>query len=123
MMEHLLNNAAQAVARTGSAKDGVIRVSVSRDAGMVNLIVSDTGPGFAAPLKVFEPGGTTRNSSNGAGLGLSVCYAIVHEHGGEISAFNLHPQGAAVVVEVPEADIADKKYEGGAKGKAGSVSV
>jgi K+-sensing histidine kinase KdpD len=35
------------------------------------------------------------------GLGLSVCYGIVHEHGGEISAFNLHPHGAAVSVELP----------------------
>jgi C4-dicarboxylate-specific signal transduction histidine kinase len=122
-MEHLLNNAAQAVARVAAAKDSVIRVLVSRDAGMVNLIVSDSGPGFAAPLHVFAFCGTARNSSSGAGLGLSVCYAIVHEHGGEISAFNLHPHGAAVVVELPAADFADKKSEGAAGVRANSVSV
>jgi signal transduction histidine kinase len=123
MMEHLLNNAAQAVARVGAAKDSVIRVSVSCDAGMVNLIVSDSGPGFAAPLQVFACCGMTRNSSSGTGLGLSVCYAIVHEHGGEISAFNLHPHGAAVVVELPGADFADKKSVGVAGVRADSVSV
>jgi K+-sensing histidine kinase KdpD len=26
---------------------------------------------------------------------------MVREHGGEISAFNLHPRGAAVLVELP----------------------
>jgi K+-sensing histidine kinase KdpD len=56
--------------------------------------VSDTGPGFAQPGRVFEP-------CDSMGLGLSVCYGIVHEHGGEISAFNLHPHGAAVSVELP----------------------
>ena len=45
------------------------------------------------------------------GLGLSVCYGIVREHGGEISAFNLHPHGAAVAVELPVAGSSVKKSE------------
>ena len=32
---------------------------------------------------------------------MSICYGIVREHGGEISAFNMHPHGAAVAVELP----------------------
>ena len=83
----------------------MIRVSVSilgsADGERVHLVVSDTGPGFAQPGRVFEPG-------DSMGLGLSVCYGIVHEHGGEISAFNLHPHGAAVAVELP-VDSAIKK--------------
>ena len=97
MMEHLLNNAAQALAAGEVAKEGgerVIRVSVGYDGRMAHLIVSDTGPGFAQPGRVFELG-------EGAGLGLSVCYRIAHELGGEISAFNLRPRGAAVAVELP----------------------
>jgi signal transduction histidine kinase len=123
MMEHLLNNAAQAVARLEAAKDEVIRVSVSCDAGMVNLIVSDSGPGFADPTHVFTSRGGARNGSDGSGLGLSVCYGIVHEHGGEISAFNLHPQGAAVVVELRGRVFAEKKSEAVAGTRADSVSV
>jgi K+-sensing histidine kinase KdpD len=34
-------------------------------------------------------------------MGLSLCYSIVQEHGGEISAFNMHPHGAAVAIELP----------------------
>jgi signal transduction histidine kinase len=123
MMEHLLNNAAQAVARLEAAKDGVIRVSVSCDSGRVNLIVSDSGPGFADPSHVFTPCEAVRNGSDGADLGLSVCYGIVHEHGGEISAFNLHPQGAAVVVELRGPDFVEKRSEGVAGTRAESVSV
>jgi signal transduction histidine kinase len=110
MMEHLLNNAAQVLGAGNAAKEGeeqVIRVLVSADAAMVHLIVSDTGPGFSVPGRVFELG-------EGTGLGLSVCYRIVHEHGGEISAFNLHPHGAAVAVELP-VDFAIKKSGVGAK--------
>jgi K+-sensing histidine kinase KdpD len=42
-------------------------------------------------------------------LGLSICYGIVREHGGDISAFNLHPHGAAVVVELPVRKIVAEK--------------
>jgi K+-sensing histidine kinase KdpD len=56
------------------------------------------------------------------GLGLSVCYGIVHEHGGEISAFNLHPRGAAVAVELP-VDSAIKKSEVVAGERTYSASV
>jgi signal transduction histidine kinase len=122
MMEHLLNNAAQSLAGVGSAAAGeeqMIRVSVnvsgSPDGEKVHLVVSDTGPGFAQPGRVFEPG-------ESMGLGLSVCYGIVHEHDGEISAFNMHPHGAAVAVELP-VDVAIKKSEVVAGERTYSASV
>jgi signal transduction histidine kinase len=118
MMEHLLNNAAQALASVHGAateEDQMIRMSVSlsgraasgsaasggAEGEMARLVISDTGPGFAQPGRAFE-------LSDSMGLGLSVCYRIVHEHGGRISAFNLHPHGAAVAVELP-VDAAIKK--------------
>jgi signal transduction histidine kinase len=114
MLEHLLNNAAQAVASAadlGGDEEHAIRLTVSQDNQMVHLIVSDTGPGFREPGRVFDPFYTARRPSNGAGLGLSLCYGIVREHDGEISAFNLHPHGAAVVVELPVGEIAEEKNE------------
>ena len=105
VLEHLLNNAAQAIMEFGPLEVDVgahaIRVTVSYDDRTLHLIVSDTGPGFKAPGRVFDPFYTTNEPEAGAGLGLSICYGIVREHGGEISAFNLHPHGAAVVVELP----------------------
>ena len=102
VMEHLLNNAAQAIEDAGEREGGhAIRITVSHDETSVNVIVSDTGTGFEEPGRVFDPFYTTREPGDGDGLGLSMCYGIVREHGGEISAFNLHPHGAAVVVELP----------------------
>jgi signal transduction histidine kinase len=82
-------------------RDDAIRVMVSHDVRAVQMIVSDTGPGFHEPGRVFDLFYTTQAPGDGDGLGLSICYGIVREHGGEISAFNLHPRGAAVVVELP----------------------
>ncbi len=103
VMEHLLNNAAQAIAAAGMRDDEGhrIRLTVSHDERALHVIVSDTGMGFREPGRVFDPFYTTKGPEQGAGLGLSICYGIVREHGGEISAFNLHPRGAAVVVELP----------------------
>jgi signal transduction histidine kinase len=128
MIEHLLNNAAQALAGVmESGEERVIRILLDRkgdrngdrDGAIVHLIVSDTGPGFREPGRVFELGDSTR----GAGLGLSICYGIVHEHGGEIRAFNLHPHGAAVAVELTVGDFAQKKSEGVAGERTPGVSV
>jgi signal transduction histidine kinase len=105
VMEHLLNNAAQAIAtaRPREAGEGehAIRVTLSHDEAVLHVIVSDTGPGFKEPGRIFDPFYTTKGPDQGSGMGLSICYSIVKEHGGEISAFNLHPHGAAVVVELP----------------------
>jgi signal transduction histidine kinase len=105
VFEHLLNNAAQAIARARPREPDesghAIRITVSHDDTTLHVIVGDTGKGFSEPGRVFDPFYTTRGPEQGAGLGLSICYGIVREHGGEISAFNLHPNGAAVVVELP----------------------
>ena len=81
--------------------DHAIRISLTHDQNALHLIVSDTGPGFHEPGRAFDPFYTTRETEHGAGLGLSICFGIVREHGGNISAFNLHPRGAAVVIELP----------------------
>jgi signal transduction histidine kinase len=104
VLEHLLNNAAQAVAIAPleNGEKHVIRVTVRQDERGVQVIVSDSGPGFAEPARAFDPFYAVHPGQNaGLGLGLSVCYGIVREHGGEISAFNLHPRGAAVVMDLP----------------------
>jgi signal transduction histidine kinase len=104
VIEQLLKNSTQAIAKARPREedeDHAIRISVSQDEQTVFLIVSDTGTGFEEPGRAFDPFYTTKDPVEGAGLGLSICYGIVREHGGEIAAFNLHPHGAAVVVELP----------------------
>ena len=106
VLEHLLNNAAQAIAlfrQKSSRADEThtVRITLRHDGRMVRVLVSDTGTGFAEPARAFDPFYTTRGPEQGAGLGLSICYGIVREHRGEIHAFNREPHGATVVMEFP----------------------
>ena len=52
-------------------------------------------------LRVFDPFFTTREVGQGTGLGLSVCYGIVREHGGQIVATNAPGGGAVFTIELP----------------------
>ena len=51
--------------------------------------------------RIFNPFFTTREPGKGAGLGLSVCYGIVSEHGGRIWAESEYGKGATFFVELP----------------------
>ncbi len=79
-------------------------VEAAADSHCVQITFSDNGPGFKNPARAFDPFYTTREQGEGMGLGLSICYSIIREHGGEISAVNLLPRGAAVVIELPAAE-------------------
>lgn len=93
-----------AVGSMEEMKDGAERkltIEALESGNLVQVMFSDTGPGFAEPGRAFDPFFTTRHPGEGVGLGLSICYSIIREHGGEMSAVNLHPRGAAVVIEFP----------------------
>lgn len=100
--------------RDGEARR--IRIEAEEHPRMLHLVVSHNGRPFAEPARAFDPFFKARSGRDrgdggwlpdegppgaGQGLGLSICYAIVREHGGAISAVNLHPAGAAVVIELP----------------------
>lgn len=78
-----------------------LTVEVTRRPNCVRTTFTDNGPGFPDPSRAFDPFLTTRHTGEGVGLGLSLCYSIVHEQGGEISAENVQPRGARVTVELP----------------------
>jgi len=95
-----------AIGSLNESRDGLDRRIVLEAAPMgdhVQVTISDNGPGFADPARAFDPFYTTRHQGEGMGLGLSICYSIIREHGGQISALNVAPHGAAVVIELPAA--------------------
>jgi len=67
----------------------------------INIEFSDNGPGMQNPGKVFDPFYTTRPVGQGIGLGLSMCYGIIEEHGGKISCRNREAGGASFLIELP----------------------
>jgi two-component system NtrC family sensor kinase len=63
----------------------------------------DTGCGIPAAhlQKIFDPFFTTKPLGRGTGLGLSVCYGIVSEHGGRIEVDSVEDQGSTFRVLLP----------------------
>ncbi len=70
---------------------------------MVELSVSDNGPGIAADVqeRMFEPFFTTKDVGQGSGMGLSTVHGIVHEHGGHVVVEKVPGAGARFRVLLP----------------------
>ena len=73
----------------------------SRDWIVMSVKDSGTGISVEDQAKIFEPFFTTKSSSGGTGLGLSVTYGIVADHGGTIEVFSQSGQGSAFEVWLP----------------------
>jgi len=106
VLMNLMINAQQAMA--GSSSSGTLRISARQgESGAVELRVSDTGPGIAQEIqeKIFDPFFTTKPAGQGTGLGLSVTYGIVKEHGGEIRLESGLGVGTTFIITLPSAAV------------------
>ena len=94
---NLVINAEQAMLSAHGRGTLVVRTWQEAEQEFVLLEVSDDGPGIPDDVqaRIFDPFFTTKDVGKGTGLGLTVAYAIVQEHGGRI-AVNSNPGGGAV---------------------------
>ena len=85
---------------------GVLTLKTYRDKRQkkVFLEVADTGPGIseANMSKIFDPFFTTKQVGKSTGLGLSIAYGIIEEHGGRISVKETGEGGTTFVIELPQ---------------------
>jgi len=95
---NLMRNAVEAMA---GADRRELAVSANRLGEMVEIRITDTGPGLpeAVRARLFQPFVTTK--SDGMGVGLSVCRAIVEAHGGELHAEDVEGGGTVFRFTVP----------------------
>ncbi len=82
-----------------------VMITARLDDALVRVDVEDDGPGFPPgdPGRLFAKFHRGRDESNagGAGLGLSICRAIVNAHGGQISATSRARGGARFSFTLP----------------------
>ena len=80
---------------------GELTVASRLDGGVVEIAVSDTGPGIHATLaqRLFEPFFTTK--PQGTGLGLGIARQITEEHGGELRWGNRAGGGVTFTMRLP----------------------
>jgi PAS domain S-box-containing protein len=99
---NLVINAEQAMLSANGRGVLVVRSWQNVEDDCVILEINDDGPGIPDDLqpKIFDPFFTTKEVGQGTGLGLTVAYAIVQEHGGRIR-LESRPTGASFYVELP----------------------
>jgi two-component system, NtrC family, sensor kinase len=96
---NLLTNAMDAMDDGGS-----VRVRLDSSEGRAGLTVSDDGCGMTPDVleHIFEPFFTRRRDGQGVGLGLSITYRIIADHGGDIEAHSDGPgSGSTFHVRLP----------------------
>jgi signal transduction histidine kinase len=106
---NLVSNAAEAMESKGGGRLLIeTRHSLREDKLLVDF--KDTGVGVpeSALSKLFEPFYTTKKQGKGVGLGLSVAYGIVQEHGGSIYVESHADEGTSFNVKLPLKPVEEK---------------
>jgi two-component system NtrC family sensor kinase len=103
---NLMINAEQAMLGAHGRGTLILRTWHDAEADAVVLEVNDDGPGVPEDVqpRIFDPFFTTKEVGKGTGLGLTVAYAIVQEHGGRISLKSHPGKGASFYIAFPVGD-------------------
>src|SRR4030043_1040400 len=98
VMLNILKNAKEAMPRGGT-----LFVRTSKKDHRVLIHIQDTGIGISEEIKdkIFDAFFTTKQKVKGVGLGLSVCYGIIKNHGGEIKVESEVGRGTTFIISLP----------------------
>ena len=82
---------------------GTLTVKTMRKDSNIHIEISDTGTGIREENihKIFETFFTTKSSVKGVGLGLSLCYGFIKEHGGDILVSSEWGSGTTFTIILP----------------------
>ncbi len=95
---NLITNAVQA-----SAAGDCVAVRIKRLGDELEIAIEDTGVGMTEKLlqRIFDPFYTTKQSTGGAGLGLSISHGIIQEHGGKTHVKSRPRGGTTMTIVLP----------------------
>jgi len=73
------------------------------------VVVRDTGVGIPEEhlARIFDPFFTTKQPGQGTGLGLSMAYSIIRQHGGTLTVHSKPGQGATFRILLPDLETVD----------------
>jgi len=90
-------------AKESMPSGGTLNVRTMQSGGKVLIVIRDTGAGIPEEIrdKIFDAFFTTKQKVKGVGLGLSVCYGIIKDHGGEIRVESEVGKGTTFIISLP----------------------
>lgn len=96
---NIILNAGQSMHEAGSIR---IRTGITADKRFALAEIADSGCGIPRETldRIFDPFYTTKDEG-GTGLGLSVSYGIINNHGGEISVASEVGYGTTITIKLP----------------------
>jgi two-component system NtrC family sensor kinase len=95
---NLFKNAKEAMPR-----GGILTVRTEKRDNDLLIHILDTGTGIPDQIKnkIFEAFFTTKQKVKGVGLGLSVCYGIIKDHGGDLKVESKEGKGTTFTISLP----------------------
>ncbi len=100
VLMNLIMNAKHAIGKKGTL---VISTGYNPSEGHVVVKIADSGHGIEKKnlARIFDPFFTTKPTGEGTGLGLSVSYGIVKNHGGDIRVESEVGKGSTFTIVLP----------------------
>lgn len=95
---NIIDNAIAAI-----GKDGYIQITSYKDQKYLILEFKDNGMGMdkTTQQRMFDPFFTTKEIGEGTGLGMSISYGIIKDHGGDIIVDSTPGEGTIMKVKMP----------------------
>ncbi len=90
-------------ARDAMPDGGDLDISIQHSNNHVEMSFADTGHGIDAEVrdKVFDPFFSTKGPTKGTGMGLSICYGIIKDHGGTVEIDSEKVRGTRFIIKIP----------------------
>jgi two-component system NtrC family sensor kinase len=97
-------------AKDAMPKGGKLTLETCAENGYTIIKVKDTGNGIPVGIKdkIFDAFFTTKQNVKGVGLGLSVCYGIIKDHGGDIRVKSKIGTGSTFSILLPQGSFSKK---------------